>query len=242
MCLRSERLQSRSNPISQAAESINKMVVLLSQSDIDTHFIPLLKRLSQGDWFTSRTSACALYATAYPRASPSAQSEMRKMFADLCHDDTPMVRRAAAKALGVSCVSDTYPRCQLNHPHLVQPFAKCFANDKETLLSEIVPLYKKLAADDQDSVRLLTIPDLIAIAEHLPPQEVKSELNVQLTAAYTDKSWRVRYMLADHFVEVGNCLAVRTLADMSLAAGIGRGRGYRPGGTRQGVHRVARRQ
>jgi serine/threonine-protein phosphatase 2A regulatory subunit A len=71
-------------------------------------------------------------------------------------------------------------------------------------LSEIVPLYKKLAADDQDSVRLLTIPDLIAIAEQLPPQEVKSELNVQLTAAYTDKSWRVRYMLADHFVEVSD--------------------------------------
>jgi hypothetical protein len=78
------------------------MVVLLSQSDIDTHFIPLLKRLSQGDWFTSRTSACALYATAYPKAAPQAQTEMRKMFADLCHDDTPMVRRAAAKALGVS--------------------------------------------------------------------------------------------------------------------------------------------
>lgn len=170
----------------KAAESINKMVVLLSQSDIDTHFIPLLKRLTQGDWFTSRTSACALYATAYPKAAPQAQTEMRKMFADLCHDDTPMVRRAAAKALG--------------------PFAKCFANDKQTLLSEIVPLYKKLAADDQDSVRLLTIPDLIAIAEQLPPQEVKSELNVQLTAAYTDKSWRVRYMLADHFVELASAV------------------------------------
>lgn len=114
MCLRGERLDSCSNAISQAAESINKMVVLLSQSDIDTHFIPLLKRLSQGDWFTSRTSACALYATAYPKASTSAQSEMRKMFADLCHDDTPMVRRAAAKALGVSCVSVTYPTRQLN--------------------------------------------------------------------------------------------------------------------------------
>lgn len=121
------------------------------------------------------------------------------MFADLCHDDTPMVRRAAAKALGVS-LSTCMEAQTTEHPP--QPFAKCFANDKQTLLSEIVPLYKKLAADDQDSVRLLTIPDLIAIAEQLPPQEVKSELNTQLTSAYTDKSWRVRYMLADHFVEV----------------------------------------
>jgi serine/threonine-protein phosphatase 2A regulatory subunit A len=105
----------------QAAESINKMVVLLSQSDIDTHFIPLLKRLSQGDWFTSRTSACALYATAYPRASPSAQSEMRKMFSDLCHDDTPMVRRAAAKALGVSCAFSPFR----SHSSSSLPIALC---------------------------------------------------------------------------------------------------------------------
>lgn len=87
---------------SQAAESINKVSVLLPTSDVDERFLPLLRRLSTGDWFTSRTSACALFAPAYPKAGNEAQVEMRRLFGDLCGDDTPMVRRAAAKSLGVS--------------------------------------------------------------------------------------------------------------------------------------------
>lgn len=80
----------------------------LTSAQIDEHFIPLLRRLSTGDWFTSRTSACALFAAAYPNAAPEAQEEMRRLFAALVADDTPMVRRAAARALGVSlCAGST---------------------------------------------------------------------------------------------------------------------------------------
>lgn len=85
----------------KAAESISKISVLLSAQDLEQYFLPIVKRLARGEWFTSRTSACALFATPYPNASSSSQEEMRKLFGALCHDDTPMVRRAAAKALGV---------------------------------------------------------------------------------------------------------------------------------------------
>jgi serine/threonine-protein phosphatase 2A regulatory subunit A len=43
-----------------------------------------------------------MFAAAYPGMGAEAQTEMRTMFTTLCNDDTPMVRRAAAKALGVS--------------------------------------------------------------------------------------------------------------------------------------------
>ena len=43
-----------------------------------------------------------MFAAAYPGMGPEAQGELRTMFTALCNDDTPMVRRAAAKALGVS--------------------------------------------------------------------------------------------------------------------------------------------
>lgn len=85
----------------KAAESISKISVLLSAQDLEQYFLPIVKRLATGEWFTSRTSACALFGTPYPNASSSSQEEMRKLFGALCHDDTPMVRRAAAKALGV---------------------------------------------------------------------------------------------------------------------------------------------
>lgn len=85
----------------QAAESISKIAAVLSTAQIEEYYIPLLKRLSQGEWFTSRTSSAALYSPVYPKVSPPIQDELRKAFAALGADDTPMVRRAAARWLGV---------------------------------------------------------------------------------------------------------------------------------------------
>lgn len=167
----------------KAAESISKLSVLLSPQQIEQYHLPLLRRLTQGDWFTSRTSACALFAAAYPIADTPVQEEMRKLFARLAEDETPMVRRSAAKALG--------------------PYAKALGdlpNHHPILISDIIPLYRKLASDDQDSVRLLTIPDLIALTTNLTPEEVKEYLLEPMRASVSDKSWRVRYMVANEFV------------------------------------------
>lgn len=170
----------------KASDSINKITPLLSLPHLQAHFLPLLRRLARGDWFTSRTSACALFATAYPLVDEANQEEMRGLFKDLATDDTPMVRRAAAKALG--------------------PYAKAFPAHSPLLKAEIIPLYQRLSTDDQDSVRLLTIPDLIAICSQLKDEEIKADLGKHLQDSWTDKSWRVRYMLADHFVELADAV------------------------------------
>lgn len=44
--------------------------------------------------------------------------------------------------------------------------------------------------------------DLIAIAEVLDNDETKNYLLPSIRSAVVDKSWRVRYMVADHFVKV----------------------------------------
>ncbi|WRT64344.1 uncharacterized protein IL334_001276 [Kwoniella shivajii] len=188
----------------KAAESISKLSSLLSAQAIEEHLLPLLQRLSQGDWFTSRTSACALFAAPYPLANTPNQEEMRKMFGVLCADETPMVRRAAAKALG--------------------PFAKSVAecpNQHPILLSDIIPLYRKLASDDQDSVRLLTIPDLIAISAALNPEEVKEHILEPLRSSVTDKSWRVRYMVANEFVGLAEGVGESIIREELVSAFVG---------------------
>jgi serine/threonine-protein phosphatase 2A regulatory subunit A len=73
---------------------------------------------------------------------------------------------------------------------------------KEDVLVEGLPIYKRLAGDDQDSVRLRTVEDLIVVAKHFTTAEVESHLLPQIRQSTTDKSWRVRYMVAEHFVEV----------------------------------------
>ncbi|KAI0078883.1 ARM repeat-containing protein [Panus rudis PR-1116 ss-1] len=164
----------------KAAESITKVAAVLSPRQIEQYYIPLVQRLSRGEWFTSRTSACALYAAVYDRVPPHVQDELRRGYAALGSDDTPMVRRAAARWLG----------------GLISKFSK------QQVLTDGLTIYRKLQADDQDSVRLLTVEDLIAATKALSPPEIKEQLLKQIRQTMTDKSWRVRYMAASHFNEL----------------------------------------
>ena len=204
---------SRSLARSQAAESINKICAVLTPHQIVEVYLPLLRRLSSGEWFTSRSSATALYASAYPRLSsesasqdPSTSSstgdvsalreEMVKMFSALCTDDTPMVRRSAAKEMG--------------------GFTKTL--DKPTLVKDLVPVFRKLSSDDQDSVRLLTVDSLIATADAMDTNECKQYLGPTMKSMVQDKSWRVRYMVADNFVKLAEAAGEEIVRDELVGA------------------------
>lgn len=166
----------------QAVESLNKICEELSPQRIEEAFIPLVLRLSKADWFTSKISATGLYQTPYTRAAPPSQEALRQHYGQLVHDDTPMVRRQAANNLA--------------------KFIK--AMPPAIVIDEMIPLFQHLAADDQDSVRLLTVDILIAIAEAVPKEQQSSHgvLLTALRSLFEDKSWRVRYMVADRFEKV----------------------------------------
>ncbi|KAM5429064.1 protein phosphatase 2A structural subunit [Microsporum canis] len=170
----------------KAVESLNKICEQLSPRQIEDNFIPLTVRLSKADWFTSKISAAGLYCTPYRTASPALQQGLRQQFGQLVHDDTPMVRRQAANNLA--------------------KFVK--EMDSQVIIMEMVPLFQNLANDDQDSVRLLTVEILISIAEEIP-KEQQSSHGVLLTALrnlFEDKSWRVRYMVADKFEKIAKAV------------------------------------
>ncbi|XP_072325015.1 serine/threonine-protein phosphatase 2A 65 kDa regulatory subunit A beta isoform-like isoform X2 [Scyliorhinus torazame] len=164
----------------KAVESLRVISKEHSSPDLERHFVPLVKRLASGDWFTSRTSACGLFSVCYQRVPNSVKAELRLNFKNLCMDDTPMVRRAAAAKLG--------------------EFAKVL--ELEHLKSEIIPMFTMLASDEQDSVRLLAVEACVSIAELLKREEVEKLVMPTLRQAVEDKSWRVRYMVADKFIEL----------------------------------------
>ncbi|KAG6884786.1 hypothetical protein C0992_005768 [Termitomyces sp. T32_za158] len=175
----------------KAAESITKIAAVLSQAQLEGYYIPLVKRLSSGEWFTSRTSSASLYSAVYARVSSTIQDELRTGFTALSIDDTPMVRRAAAKWLGPLLT------------HLSQ----------NHLLSDGLHIYRRLQSDDQDSVRLLTIEDLIILAQRMSPAEVKEQLLKQIRNSIVDKSWRVRYMAASHFNELAEAVGAELVRE-----------------------------
>lgn len=62
----------------KAVESLCKVGNQHSAGNIEKHFVPLVRRLSGGDWFTSRTSACGLFSVAYPKVSATMKGELRQ--------------------------------------------------------------------------------------------------------------------------------------------------------------------
>jgi serine/threonine-protein phosphatase 2A regulatory subunit A len=96
---------------------------------VSRFYTPFLKRLVKKDWFTSRISAASLVHVAYRRLPESEKSQYTKLFIGLCCDDTPMVRRVAAQHLG-----------------------RVAKNFRVQEVAELVTVFAKLAADDQNSV------------------------------------------------------------------------------------------
>ncbi|KAI1939023.1 protein phosphatase 2A structural subunit [Ophidiomyces ophidiicola] len=170
----------------KAVESLNKICEQLSPQQVEEHFIPLTLRLSKVEWFTSKISATGLYCAPYKNASPTLQQALRQQFGPLVHDDTPMVRRQAANNLA--------------------KFVKGMGTTE--IIDEMIPLFQYLANDDQDSVRLLTVDILISIAEEIPKEQQSSHgvLLTSLRSLFEDKSWRVRYMVADRFEKIAKAV------------------------------------
>ena len=61
-----------------AVESASKIVECFSTEAVTDYYLPMLKRLSSGDWFTSRTSACGLYASCYRLCSAENREQLRR--------------------------------------------------------------------------------------------------------------------------------------------------------------------
>jgi len=161
----------------KAVHSIKEIIKVISNKKLEEHVIPMIKRLANGKWFTSRVSSSSLFEIVYNRMGPNIQTELRSLFVKLCDDDTPMVRRAACQQLG--------------------QFASVV--DYKSVISEVVPSMAKLTKDGQDSVRLRTVENCITVANLLQPEDRQTKILPIIYSLCKDKSWRVRYMVADKF-------------------------------------------
>lgn len=59
----------------KAVESLRLIAEQHTPQNLEIYFVPLVQRLSSGDWFTSRTSACGLFAACYGRVAPTVKSK-----------------------------------------------------------------------------------------------------------------------------------------------------------------------
>nr|VDD36825.1 unnamed protein product [Brassica oleracea] len=171
----------------KVVDSLCKIGSEMRESDLVDSFVPLVKvrQLAAGEWFAARVSACGLFHVPYQGCTDVLKTELQSIYNQLCQDDMPMVRRAAATNLGkfATTVESSY------------------------LNAEIMTMFDDLTKDEQDSVRLLAVKGCAALGKLLEPQDcVARVLPVIVNFSQQDKSWRVRYMVANQLYEL--CEAV----------------------------------
>ena len=123
-------------------------------------------------------------AVAYEALPDATRAEIRALFAQLCRDDTPMVRRAASASLAKLAA------------------AMFEAGEQASLKQDLLPLFSALSTDEQDSVRLMGVENCAAMGKLLSQADNRAVLLPVIRAVAQDKSWRVRYVVAEHICEL----------------------------------------
>lgn len=97
----------------------------------------MLSRLATKEWFTARMSSAKLISAAYPKLTKQQQEEHLQLFAQLCQDDTPMVRRVAAQYLGKML------------ENVVAAVGRSSLEENGIITTLLIPLYEELASNEQ---------------------------------------------------------------------------------------------
>lgn len=160
----------------KAVEKIKSISEGQSLSYFTGAYLNMIKRLALWDNYPSRVSACYLFHLCYPHLPENEKLEIRQLFSELAHDDTPMVRRAAA--------------ANIKNMKTVL--------ESQYTKNELIPLFSGLIKDDIDSVKINAIEASTYLSSFYTKQELIDNLIPLLRNADPEnKSWRVRYVLVE---------------------------------------------
>ncbi|OBA20965.1 ARM repeat-containing protein [Metschnikowia bicuspidata var. bicuspidata NRRL YB-4993] len=206
-------LLSMEEPIvrDNAVASLNQIGAELTDAEANGLFLDMVRDLAQGDWFLKKVSLCGLFKAVIVRVSATVRRELLVLYHGLVADDSPMVRRSAAKHLPV--LIDHMTRATRENP------ASADRVD-DTDLEIISKMFHLLINDSQDSVKLLSIDVLLSILRFfhsVADQSHNSDCLVSALKLIKDDSWRVRYAAADKFAEIAACFAASALDLLKLS-------------------------
>jgi len=154
-------------------EGLRKLVPSFTDEQVQKDLIPMVVNLSNGEAFQLKVSACYLIRICYPKAGKE-KEKLVNLYFKLCEDDTPIIKRTAAKEFGPLCL----------------------IIEKDTVKSEMLNCYKKFM-NESDTVRVTILPSIVQLSKIFQEPELQ-KLHIQnINAASIDKSWRVRNELAN---------------------------------------------
>ena len=154
-------------------EGLGKLVRSFTDEQVQKDLIPMVVNISNGEAFQFKVSACYLIRICYPKAGKE-KEKLVNLYFKLCDDDTPIIKRTAAKEFGPLCL----------------------IIEKDTVKSEMLNCYKKFM-NESDTVRVTILPSIVQLSKIFQEPELQ-KLHIQnINSASIDKSWRVRNELAN---------------------------------------------
>ena len=154
-------------------EGLRKLVPSFTEEQVQKDLIPMVVNISNTEAFQWKVSACYLIRICYPKAGKE-KEKLVNLYFKLCDDDTPIIKRTAAKEFGPLCL----------------------IIEKDTVKSEMLNCYKKFM-NESDTVRVTILPSIVQLSKIFQEPDLQ-KLHIQnINSASIDKSWRVRNELAN---------------------------------------------
>ena len=154
-------------------EGLRKLVPSLSDEQVQKDLVPMILNISNMEAFQWKVSACYLIRICYPKAGKE-KERLVNLYSKLCDDDTPIIKRTAAKEFGPLCL----------------------IIEKDYVKNEMLNYYKKFM-NETDAVRVTILPCLVQLCKLFQDSEMQKVHLQNITNASVDKSWRVRNELAN---------------------------------------------
>ena len=154
-------------------EGLRKLVPSLTDEQVQKDLVPMVLNISNMEAFQWKVSACYLIRICYSKAGKE-KEKLVNLFSKLCDDDTPIIKRTAAKEFGPLCL----------------------IVEKEFVKNEMLTYYKKFMGES-DTVRVTILPAIVELAKIFQDSEFQKIHIQNINNASVDKSWRVRNELAN---------------------------------------------
>ncbi|ETO01085.1 hypothetical protein RFI_36355 [Reticulomyxa filosa] len=198
----------------EAVAKFGKIIMEIPLDQFYDYTLPFLSKLCRSEWHTARTSGVTLISYVFPKAAlgnkgsdtdeadwtelpmplrehltkrrdnfsfPQCKSDLHTLLAECCEDSIPTVRRAAVITLGKMVA---------------------VLDDKKEVSKFYLPLFNKVSREEQDNVKVYAVETLIQFGRVFDYTDTVSRIR----DFCIDNGWRVRYVAAEHYMDLCNML------------------------------------
>ncbi|MCQ2816675.1 MAG: hypothetical protein MJ252_05335 [archaeon] len=168
-----------------AIEKMRNLIPDMDEDLVQKQLVPLIQSIANLEAFQWKVSALYMVRMCYAKAGKD-KEKLRQLYFKLCDDETPIIKRTAAKEFGPLCLTI----------------------EKNYVYNDMIHYYKKFMLES-DIVRVTILPSLVQLAKLSQNADLQRENLKFIVAASEDKSWRVRNTLSQLFPEIVSYLGTQ---------------------------------